>query len=115
MTGADALRARSHTQQQNLEEAQTYVMLRRAYASDALPASVDDACILAVTRTYFAERAALLRCTSQLAALAASGDDAAAPAHDALAKLLDKVGHGCVASSFTTPHLTHCPLSPLSR
>ena len=85
-------RADTFTPKQNLEEAQTYAMLRRAYAADAsLPAAVDDACLLTVTKTYFRERAALLQCTAQLVALAALGDSASGPAHDALQQLLDKV------------------------
>jgi hypothetical protein len=86
-------------------------MLRRAYTADAaLPAAVDDACLLAVTKTYFREREALLRCTAQLVTLAASQDSAAGPAHDALQQLLHKVRLGC-AFSDTACTLSHTALT----
>ena len=76
----------------NLEEAQTYVMLRRAYArDDAVPSAVDEAVTLKVATMYARERLCLLRCVAALATLVTVDTDVAQVARDALTRLLEKV------------------------
>lgn len=75
---------------QALEEAQTYLMLRRAYGK-TMPAEVSEEVTLRVARAYFRERTCSVQCVCELAALA---DNAESPyraaAHEALTQLLGK-------------------------